>query len=198
MLKSDEGKKIICHFGLSIKNKKVSLLDLLLQWDHQSKKDQSQCPFKITFSHQGKKAYMKKEEAWHLSSANQDYQDLSYDQARALSSKKVIAVDEMTGLDDPFIWSWWSIHLVLMIHSSTMLHKIMQEDSDTWEALSIMNDLKALAPGFNVYLQKDSNGKLIGVMHMTAQIRYNAHQYGSVLCLNAQKFSTTVLVGSTS
>ena len=60
MLKSHEGKKIICHFGLSTKNKKVSLLDLLLQWDNQSKKDQSHCRFKIMFSHQGKKAYMKK------------------------------------------------------------------------------------------------------------------------------------------
>ena len=67
-----------------------------------------------------------------------------------------------------------------------MLHKIMQEDSDTWEALRIMNDLKALAPGFNICLQKDCNGKPIGVMYMTAQMRYNAHQYGSVLCLDAQ------------
>lgn len=60
MLKSHEGKKIICHFGLSTKNKKVSLRVLLLQLDHQSKKDQSQCPLKIMFSHQGNKAYMKK------------------------------------------------------------------------------------------------------------------------------------------
>ena len=52
-----------------------------------------------------------------------------------------------------------------------------------------MNDLKVLGPGFNFCLQKDSNGKPIGVMFMTAQMRYNAHRYGSVFCVvsHAQK-----------
>ena len=30
-------------------------------------------------------------------------------------------------------------------------------------------------------------GKPIGLMYMTAQMRYNAHQYGSMLCLDAKK-----------
>ena len=260
IVKSHEGKKIMCHFGVSSKKKVVSIIDPLLQREHQSKKDSLQCPFKIMFSHQGKSVHRKKPgifyrakittvvtehtcgmspmnmrialqktgqlevniegmkdilsllsskprvacnvlrpmmenyiPGWRGVSAqyvnnfrkrmllfllqNPDYQHLSYEQARALSSKKSIAADEMTGLDDPFINQNFTL----------LLRKIMQEDSDTWEALSLMDDLKLLSPGFDYRIKKDSSGKPIGLMYMTAQMRYHARRYGTVLCLDAQK-----------
>ncbi len=61
IVKAHEGKKIICHFGVSTKKKKVSVIDPLLQREHPSQKDLLQFPFKIMFSHhQGKMAYLKK------------------------------------------------------------------------------------------------------------------------------------------
>ena len=260
ILKAHDGKKIICHFGLSSKKKKPSLVDELQQRDHLTKKDQLKCPFKIMYSHQGRKANLKKpgifyhakitsvvtehtcgmspsnmrialqktghlevniEEmkdilsllsqkprvacnvlrlmienylpGWKGTSAqyvnnfrkrvllflvqHPDYQHLSYDQACALSSKKVIASDELTGLDDPFVNQ----------NFTQMLRKIMSNDSDTWEALSLMDDLKIQAPGFDYRIKKDAAGRPIGLMYMTAQMRYHARRYGSVLCLDAQK-----------
>jgi hypothetical protein len=65
---------------------------------------------------------------------NPDFRHLTYDQAHALSSKKVIAADEMTGLDDPFIQQ----------NFTEMLRKIMSKDSGMWEGPRLMDDLKVL------------------------------------------------------
>jgi hypothetical protein len=108
---------------------------------------------------------------------NPDFRHLTFDQAHALSLKKLIAADETTGLDDPFIQ-----------HNFTeMLQKIMSEDSGMWEGLRLMDDLKVNAPGFDCRVKKDSNGLPVRIMHMTAQMRCHARRYGSVLCLDAQK-----------
>jgi hypothetical protein len=98
-------------------------------------------------------------------------------QAHALSSKKLIAADKMAGLDDPFIQQ----------NFTELLQKIMSDDSDTWEGLRLMDDLKVHAPGFDYRVKRDSSGMPVGVMYMTAQMRYHARHYGSVLCLDAQK-----------
>jgi hypothetical protein len=108
---------------------------------------------------------------------NPDFRHWTYDQAHALSSKKLIATDEMTGLDDPFIQQ----------NFTEMLRKIVSEDSGMWEGLWLMDDLKANAPGFDCRAKKDSNGLPVGIMHMTAQMRCHAWRCGSVLCLDAQK-----------
>jgi hypothetical protein len=69
-------------------------------------------------------------------SRNPDFRHLTYDQAHVLSSKKVRAADEMTGLNDPFIRQ----------NFMKMLHKITSEESGTPEGLHLMDELKVNAP----------------------------------------------------
>jgi hypothetical protein len=64
-----------------------------------------------------------------------------------------------------------------------MLQKIMSKDSVTWEGLRLMDKLKVSAPGFDYQVKKDDTGKPIGIMYMTAQMRYHAQIYGSVTCI---------------
>jgi hypothetical protein len=68
-----------------------------------------------------------------------------------------------------------------------MLQKIMQEDSGTWEALGLMDELKITTLGFDYRIKKGQGGRPTGLVYMTAQMRTHAHRYGSVLCLDAQK-----------
>jgi hypothetical protein len=260
VVKSHNGKKIICHYGLNTKKSRDSPFFPTLPREHATRKSIVQCPFKIAYSHQGIRASLKKPgifyrakittvvtthtcgmcpvdmrialsrtghlevniegmkdilsllsqkprvacqilrpmiesylPQWKGVSAqyvnnfrrrvvlflmkNPDFRHLTYDQASALSSKKLIAADEMTGLDDPFIQQ----------NFTEMLRKIMSEDSGMWEGLRLMDDLKKNAPGFDYRIKKDSNGLPVGIMYMTAQMRYHARRYGSVLCLDAQK-----------
>jgi hypothetical protein len=59
--KAHDGKKIICHYGLSSKKKKLSTVDPLSQQETaETRKEQCKCPFKIMYSHQGKRASVKK------------------------------------------------------------------------------------------------------------------------------------------
>jgi hypothetical protein len=59
--KAHDQKKIICHYGLSSKKKKVSTVDPLSQRETlEMRKEQCKCPFKIMYSHQGKRASVKK------------------------------------------------------------------------------------------------------------------------------------------
>jgi hypothetical protein len=59
--KAHDGKKIMCHYGLSSKKKKVSVVDSLSQREHiGTQKEKCKCPFKIMYSHQGKRASVKK------------------------------------------------------------------------------------------------------------------------------------------
>jgi hypothetical protein len=106
---------------------------------------------------------------------NPNYEHLTYDQALNLSSKKTMSADEMTQLDDPFI----------LQNFTTMLRKIMQEDSGTWEALGLMDQLKVTSPGFDYRIKKDTEGKPTGIMYMTAQMRTHARRYGNIVCLDA-------------
>ena len=108
---------------------------------------------------------------------NPDFSNLTYEQALALTSGRHIAAEEMTDLDDPFIKQNFAL----------MLRRIMAEDSGTWEAITLMDDLKVAAPGFDYRIMKDEEGRPIGLMYMTAQMRYHARRYGSVVCLDAQK-----------
>ncbi len=108
---------------------------------------------------------------------NPDFSNLTYDQAVSLTSGRHIAAEEMTDLDDPFIRQ----------NFSAMLRRIMAEDPATWEALTLMDDLKVSSPGFDYRVKKDVDGRPTGLMYMTAQMRYHARRYGSVLCLDAQK-----------
>jgi hypothetical protein len=48
----------------------------------------------------------------------------------------------------------------------------MAEDLATWEALTLMDDLQVSAPGFDYRIKKDGDGRPIGLMYMTAQIRH--------------------------
>ena len=50
-----------------------------------------------------------------------------------------------------------------------------------------MDDLKISSPGFDYRVKKDTDGRPTGLMYMTAQMRYHARRYGTVLCLDAQK-----------
>jgi hypothetical protein len=107
-----------------------------------------------------------------------NFSNLTYDQAVALTSGRQIVSKEMTDLDDPFI---------LKHNFSAMLRRIMAEDPATWEALTLMDDLKVSSPGFDYRVKKDQEGRPTGIMYMTAQMRYHARRYGTVLCLDAQK-----------
>jgi hypothetical protein len=106
-----------------------------------------------------------------------DHEELTYDQAIHLTSKRMIAADELTDLDDPFVRQ----------NFTAMLRLIMQEGSGTWQALLLMDELKIKSPGFDYRIAKDDEGRPTGIMYMTAQMRYHARRYGHVLCLDAQK-----------
>jgi hypothetical protein len=70
---------------------------------------------------------------------NPDFSNLTYDQAGvSLTSGRHIAAEEMTDLDNPFIRQ----------NFSAMLRQIMGEDPATWEALTLMDNLKVSSPGF--------------------------------------------------
>jgi hypothetical protein len=88
-----------------------------------------------------------------------------------------MSADEMDELDDPFV----------LQNFTAMLRKIMQEDSGTWEALGLMDELKFTSPGFDYCIKKDQEGRPMGLIYMTAQLRTHAHRYGTALCLDAQK-----------
>jgi hypothetical protein len=112
---------------------------------------------------------------------NPDFSNLTYDQAGvSLTSGRHIAAEEMTDLDNPFIRQ----------NFSAMLRQIMGEDPATWEALTLMDNLKVSSPGFDYCVKKDGDGRPTGLVYMTAQMRYHARHYGTVLCLDAQR--TTV------
>ena len=59
--KAHDGKKIMCHYGQSSRKKKISIVDPLSQREQpETQKEKCNCPFKIMYSHQGKRALVKK------------------------------------------------------------------------------------------------------------------------------------------
>ena len=87
-----------------------------------------------------------------------DHEELTYDQAVHLTLKRMIAADELTYLDDPFVRQ----------NFTAMLRLIMQEGSGTWQALLLMDELKIKSPGFDYRIFKDDEGRPTGIMYMTA------------------------------
>jgi hypothetical protein len=59
VVKAHNGKKIICHYGLNTKKSTYSPFFPSLPREHATQKLKVQCPFKIAYSHQGKKASLK-------------------------------------------------------------------------------------------------------------------------------------------
>ena len=106
-----------------------------------------------------------------------NHEELTYAQAVQLTSKRMIAADELTNLDDPFV----------LQNFTSMLCLIMQEGPGTWHAIALMDELKVQSPGFDYRVAKDDEGRPIGIMYMTSQMRYHARRYGHILCLDAQK-----------
>jgi hypothetical protein len=60
LLKSHNGKKIMCHYSLGTKKTRPLIFFPALPCEHVTQKEKIQCPFKIAYSHQGKKASMSK------------------------------------------------------------------------------------------------------------------------------------------
>jgi hypothetical protein len=60
VVKAHNGKKIICHYGLNTKKSTESPFSPSLPREHATRKSKVQCPFKIAYSHQGKKTNLKK------------------------------------------------------------------------------------------------------------------------------------------
>jgi hypothetical protein len=90
-----------------------------------------------------------------------------------------MSADEMTELNHPFV----------LQNFTAMLKKRMQEDhGSTWEALGLMGELKVTFPGFDYHIKKDKDGRPTGLMYMVIQMRNHAWRYGTVLCLDAQKW----------
>jgi hypothetical protein len=55
VVKAHNGKKIICHYGLNTKKSTDSPFFPSLPSEHATRKPKVQCPFKIAYSHQGKR-----------------------------------------------------------------------------------------------------------------------------------------------
>jgi hypothetical protein len=108
---------------------------------------------------------------------NPDFSNLTYNQAASLASGRHSAAEEMTDLDDLFIRK----------NFSAMFRQILAEDPATWEVFTLVDDLKVPSPGFDNRIKKDRDGRPTGLMYMTAQMRFHAGHYGTVLCLDAQK-----------
>jgi hypothetical protein len=70
------------------------------------------------------------------------------DEAQTLSSKRPFASDEFVLNDDP----------MQKQNLTSLLRKVMQEDSSTWDALRFLDHMKATHPGFDFQVKKDTQG----------------------------------------
>ena len=84
------------------------------------------------------------------------------EEARHLSSKRSLASDEFLLKDD---------NPMLKQNLTSLLRKVMQEDSSTWDALRFLDQMKESNPGFDYRVKKDSIGRPEAICWMLPEMR---------------------------
>jgi hypothetical protein len=108
--------------------------------------------------------------------ANGD-KELTMEEARTLSSKRPYASDEFVLSDNP----------MQKQNLTSLLRKVMQEDSSTWDALRFLDKMKATNPGFDFRVKYDAHGRPEGVCWMLPEMRSDLLRFGNLLFLDSQK-----------
>ena len=103
--------------------------------------------------------------------------ELTMEEARTLSSKRPYASDEFVMNDNP----------MQKQNLTTLLRKVMQEDSSTWDALRFLDQMKATNPGFDFRVKYDAHGHPEGVCWMLPEMRSDLLRFGNCLFLDSQK-----------
>jgi hypothetical protein len=114
--------------------------------------------------------------AQHWLVANGD-KELTMEEARALASKRPFASEEFLLSDDP----------MQKQNLTSLLRKVMQEDSCTWDALRFLTQMKSKNPGFDFRIKYDSDGRPEGVCWMLPEMRSDLLRFGNCLFLDSQK-----------
>ena len=102
---------------------------------------------------------------------------ITMEDAKCLTSTLDLAQSEYVGITDPLIHT----------NLSKMYAKIMQEDNNTWSAISFLKTCKATIPGFDYRVLYSKVGIPTALLYMTSRMRYNLLRYGNILFLDGQK-----------
>ena len=103
--------------------------------------------------------------------------ELTVEEALALTSKSQSAADEVVDTDDPLISK----------NINYILRKVMKEDSGTWKAIDYLRELKKVDRDLNFRVAYDSDGAPEGILWMTKMMRTNVIKYGDIISLDMQK-----------
>jgi hypothetical protein len=104
--------------------------------------------------------------------------DLTMEEARHLSSKRSLASEEFLLKED---------NPMLKQNLTSLLRKVMQEDSSTWDALRYLDELKESNPGFDYRVKYDHFGRPEAVCWMLPEMRNDLVRFGNCLFLDSQK-----------
>jgi hypothetical protein len=104
--------------------------------------------------------------------------ELTMEEAHHLSSRQTLASEEFLLKDD---------NPMLKQNLTTLLRKIMQEDSSTWDALCSLDQMKASNPGFDYRVKYDHYGRPEAVCWMLPEIHGDLIRFGNCLFLDSQK-----------
>ena len=85
---------------------------------------------------------------------NNGDKELTMEDAHHLSSKRTLASEEFLLKDD---------NPMLKQNLTSLLRKVMQEDSSTWDDLRFLDQMKESNPGFNYQVKYDVFGRLEAV-----------------------------------
>eukprot|EP00978_Attheya_sp_CCMP212_P038429 scaffold190503_cov58-Attheya_sp.AAC.2 len=70
---------------------------------------------------------------------------------------------------------------------SSLLHKVMQEDSCTWDTIRYLEEMKSTSSSFDYHIKYDHAGRPEAVYWMTSEMRQDLIRFGNILFLDSQK-----------
>ena len=104
--------------------------------------------------------------------------ELTMEEARRLSSKRSVAAEEFVLNED---------NPMLRQNLTSLLRKVMQEDSSTWDALRFLDQMKDSNPGFDYRVKYDKFGRPEALCWMLPEMRSDLLRFGNCLFLDSQK-----------
>ncbi len=112
---------------------------------------------------------------WLVNNSNKE---LTMEEARRLSSKRSLASEEFVLKED---------NPMLKQNLTSLLRKVMQEDSSTWDALRFLDQMKDSNPGFDYRVKYDKFGRPEALCWMLPEMRSDLLRFGNCLFLDSQK-----------
>jgi hypothetical protein len=115
---------------------------------------------------------------------NNGDKEVTMEEARHLSSKWTLASEDFLLKDD---------HPILKQNLTSLLQKIIEEDSSTWDALCFLDQMKASNPGLDYRVKYDHHGRPEAVCWMLPEMRSDEIRFGNCLFLDSQKRQCNVV-----